>query len=42
MFLLSARGAELEVRHDDEKCNSLRSTKNRYQVPRHLFVSSVG
>ena len=30
MFLLSTRRVELFVQRDDDKCNSLRSTKNRY------------
>ena len=30
MILPSARRAELEVRRDDDKCNSLRSTENRH------------
>ena len=35
MILLLARSAELEVRRDDDKCNSLRSTKNRFRLHCH-------
>ena len=42
MYLLSAHGAELEGRRDDDKRNPLRLTKNNCGLLRHLLVSSVG
>ena len=38
MFLLLAHRAELEVRRDDDKWYSLRSTKNRYGLLCHPLL----
>ena len=38
MILLLARRAELEVRRDDDKCKSLRSTKNRFGLSCHPLL----
>ena len=42
MFLPSALRAELEVRRDDDECNSLRSTKQSLWAPLSSVILSIG
>ena len=41
MILPSARRAELQVRRDDDKCNSLRSTKNHFRASLSCIITSA-